>query len=94
MPVVGVAATELPTVIENGRNGFVHTDKHRIVEVMRQLIDEPELARQWGDEARRTAMARFNMERFVSDWLEVLARVTGTQAPRTVSSVQPVPASG
>src|SRR5690606_5391239 len=59
MPVVGVAATELPTVIENGRNGFVHTDQYRIVDVMRQLIDEPGLARQWGDEARRTAMTRF-----------------------------------
>lgn len=77
MPVVGVAATELPTVIDNGRNGFVHTDKRRIVDVMRQLIAEPALARQWGDEARRTAMARFNMDRFVRDWLEVLQQVTG-----------------
>ncbi len=38
---------------------------------------EPALARQWGDEACRTAMARFNMERFVRDWLEVLQRVAG-----------------
>src|SRR5690606_6580615 len=87
MPVVGVAATELPTVIENGKNGFVHTDKHRIVDVMRQLIDEPALARRWGEQARRTAMARFNMERFVNDWLEVLARVTETRAPHTLSRV-------
>lgn len=77
MPVVGVAATELPTVIVNGVNGFVHTDKHQIVDVMRQLIDEPELARQWGEAGRQTAMKRFAMERFVCDWLELIDEVTG-----------------
>lgn len=75
MPVVGVAATELPTVIINGVNGFVHTDKHRLVDVMRQLIAEPELARRWGGAARRTARERFGMDRFIKDWLTVINEV-------------------
>lgn len=87
MPVVGVAATELPTVIENGKNGFVHTDKHKIVDVMRQLIDEPELARQWGAQARQTAQERFNMKRFTGDWLAVLAKVTETLPEASLGAV-------
>lgn len=76
MPVVGIAATELPTVINNGVNGFVHTDKRLLVDVMRQLIAEPELARQWGAAGQETARKRFAMERFVNDWLNVLNEVT------------------
>jgi hypothetical protein len=75
MPVVGVAATELPTVIVNGVNGFVHTDKERIVDVMRLLIADPALARRWGSAGRKTAQERFGMKRFVADWLAVIDEV-------------------
>lgn len=85
IPVVGVAATELPTVITNGVNGFVHTDKYQLIDVMRQLIDEPELARQWGAAGRETATRRFAMSRFIEDWLTVLADVTETTAAREVA---------
>jgi hypothetical protein len=76
MPVVGVAATELPTVISNGVNGYVDTRIERIAQVMRQLIAEPELAHAWGAAARRTAAQRFSLQRYVRDWLEVLATLT------------------
>lgn len=79
VPVVGVAATELPTVIVNGENGFVHTDKALLVDVMRQLLDEPELARRWGEAGRQTALRRFNMERYVRDWMTVIDDVTGSR---------------
>jgi glycosyltransferase involved in cell wall biosynthesis len=81
MPVVGVAATELPTVIINGENGFVHTDKALLVDVMRQLIDEPELARQWGEAGRQTAIKRFGMDRFITDWLAVIDEVMESKHP-------------
>ncbi len=77
VPVVGVAATELPTVILNGVNGFVHTDKRVLADTMRQLIEEPELARQWGEAGRRTALERFGMGRFVADWNRVLDELVG-----------------
>src|SRR5699024_8434700 len=63
MPIVGLAATELPTIITNGINGYVHTDKRKLLDVMQQLLDEPELARQWGMAARATALQRFSMNR-------------------------------
>jgi len=79
MPVVGVAATELPTVIVNGVNGFVHTDKALLVDIMRQLIAEPDLGRRWGEAGRQTAIERFGMDRFIKDWLAVIDEVTGNK---------------
>jgi glycosyltransferase involved in cell wall biosynthesis len=75
LPIIGLATTEMPTVIRNGVNGWLDTRPERLVGVMRQLIAEPELARQWGDEARRTAEERFNIGRFIDDWMRLLAGV-------------------
>ena len=75
LPVVGLATTELVTVIENGRNGFTDTRLEPLVDVMRTLIAEPGLARELGQAARRTAEERFAIERFIADWNDVLAQV-------------------
>ncbi|MVT08496.1 glycosyltransferase [Chitinophaga tropicalis] len=68
MPVVGLATTELVTVIENGRNGFIHTDINYLIKKMKLLLNEPELAAKMGEQARSTAMRRFNIERFTAEW--------------------------
>jgi hypothetical protein len=77
LPVVALATTEMPSVIANGYNGFTDTRIDRLVQTMRQLIDEPDLAAQWGRAARRTALDRFSIERFATDWDRLLAQVTG-----------------
>jgi Glycosyl transferases group 1 len=41
MPVVGLATTELPTVIRNGENGFIATDERSLIDAMQALIDDP-----------------------------------------------------
>jgi len=75
LPIVGLATTELVTVIRNGENGFVDTRLEPLVDAMQRLLAEPELARELGAAARRTAEERFGIERFVSDWLDALASV-------------------
>jgi hypothetical protein len=78
MPIVGLATTELVTVIENGVHGFIDTDVRRLREPMRQLLAEPVLARRLGENARRRALERFGIERFARDWEETFAqRVKG-----------------
>ena len=77
LPVVGLATTELVTVIRDGENGFVDTRVERLVEAMKRLLRDPAEARRLGAAGQRTALERFNIERFVSDWLEVLRRVAG-----------------
>lgn len=75
LPVVGLATTELVTVIDSGRNGYVDTRTERLVGVMRELLRDRALAAAWGEAGRRTALERFGIERFVDDWLQVIARV-------------------
>ncbi len=68
MPVVGLATTEMATAIENGRSGYVDTDLRRLVVHMQRLLDDPAEARMLGDGARRRAMERFHIDRFIHDW--------------------------
>jgi len=87
VPVIGIAATELNQVIQNGVNGYVDTRRATLLEVARQLLDDPGLARQWGEGARRTARERFNIGRFAADWERLLfgltARPGASAAPRS-----------
>ena len=76
LPVVGLATTELATVIRNGENGFVDTRLDRLAEAMKHLLAHPEEARRLGEAARRTAVERFGIERFVRDWMDAFALVT------------------
>jgi Glycosyl transferases group 1 len=75
VPVVGMATTELVTVIENGRNGYIDTREDRLVQAMRMLLDDAALAAEWGSAGRALANERFGIDRFVRDWLDVFAEV-------------------
>jgi hypothetical protein len=77
VPVVGLATTELVTVIDSGRNGYVDTRIDRLVEAMRMLLRDHALAAEWGAAGQRDARERFGIERFVDDWLDAFASVAG-----------------
>jgi glycosyltransferase involved in cell wall biosynthesis len=64
-------------VIVNGVNGWLETRPEKLVEPMRELIRNPDLARRWGQAARRTAEERFGIARFVADWDRVLRHAAG-----------------
>lgn len=76
MPVVALATTELPTVIEDGVHGFVSNDMGYLIEKMQFLLDNPAEAQRLGNNARALARQRFGTERFVRDWNAIFARVT------------------
>lgn len=76
LPLVGLATTELATVIRNGENGFIDTSPERLIEHMRRLTTSPPEAAELGAAARREALWRFNIERFVADWQKVFRDVT------------------
>jgi glycosyltransferase involved in cell wall biosynthesis len=77
MPIVGLATTEMATVVENGVSGFVDTRTETLIERMQLLRQDAALARQLGDGARKRAQERFNIDRFKRDWDAVLRQVTG-----------------
>jgi glycosyltransferase involved in cell wall biosynthesis len=68
LPIVGLATTELVTVVRNGEMGFVDTSLERLVPRMRELVANPSEARRLGAAARKYARERFGIGRFVSDW--------------------------
>lgn len=68
MPIVGLATTELATVVRHGINGYLDTDPRRLVAPMRRLLDSPALAARLGRKARQMARRRFSLRRFVREW--------------------------
>lgn len=77
LPVVGLATTELSTVVRNGVEGWLATDPDELVPVMQRLLQEPALAQAWGRAARRRARERFGIGRFAADWDRVLRTAVG-----------------
>jgi glycosyltransferase involved in cell wall biosynthesis len=93
LPVVGLATTELSTVIENGVSGFLDTDPARLTDAMRELLVNRALARNLGRAARRRALERFGIRRFARDWEQTFASVTGrslTQGAQVTATAEGV----
>jgi glycosyltransferase involved in cell wall biosynthesis len=89
MPIVGLATTEMATVIENGVSGYVDTSPGRVIDFAAYLLSDPSEARRLGEGARRRALQRFGINRFVSDWEAAFRLVTagaGTRAPAVAAS--------
>lgn len=78
LPIVGLATTELSTVIRDGESGYLSTDPNSLIEKMLRLLEEPRHALELGLAARRTALERFNIHRFIKDWNSALREVTSS----------------
>lgn len=68
LPVIGLATTEMSTVVENGVSGYVDTDVENLLARMHQLLNDPALGHQLSEGARERARSRFNIQRFTHDW--------------------------
>ena len=75
LPIVGLATTEMATAIRNGESGFVDTDPARLIDAMQALLRDPAEARRLGEGARRHALERFGIGRFIDDWNDAFAHV-------------------
>jgi glycosyltransferase involved in cell wall biosynthesis len=61
----------------------VSTDVGRLAGALRALVADPERCRSMGAAARRAALARYGLERFLADWEVVLAdAAAGAGRPR------------
>lgn len=80
IPVVGLATTELVTVIQNGVSGYVHTDINYLADKMNALLNDKQLAEKLGKEGQKIVKERFNITRFTKDWEETFQRVISARA--------------
>jgi glycosyltransferase involved in cell wall biosynthesis len=76
VPVVASDVGGLPEIIRHGENGLlVENTPQAIAAAVRQLLDNPALARRLGDAARRTVMERFTVDHMVRRTMEVYREV-------------------
>jgi hypothetical protein len=79
MPVVTLRHRVSPIV--DGWNGFVVDDAETMAARAKLLLADRELARRLGQNARRTIVERYGIDRFVAGWNEVLTTaVSGARA--------------
>ena len=76
-PVVSTENCMIPEIIEHGVSGFMSNDPEELKRYCQKLLDDPELARKMGEAARKTIEESFNLDRFVSDWNNLLYDTIG-----------------
>ena len=74
MPVVALATTEVPEAVPP-EAGVVSTRMDVLKRALRLFVNDPEEARAAGKAARAPALSRYTLDRFLSDWDEVLMEV-------------------
>ena len=66
-------------MIQDGVNGYISTDPDVLVDRMKALIADPELAHALGQRARETARQRFGLARFRAEWDGALRAVVALE---------------
>jgi len=75
LPVVALATTEVPSVVPAAA-GTVSNDPVRLQRAVQRLLADPELAAAAGCAARAAVHDRFALDRFLSDWDQLLEEIT------------------
>lgn len=77
MPVIALATTEMPTVIENRRSGIIDTDPDRLIDGAAELLRDHAFAARLGEAGRAIARERFSLARFTGAWNRTFHEVVG-----------------
>lgn len=84
LPVVGLATTELVSVIRNNISGYISLNTDDLLNYMKILLDQPELAKNLGKASQKTANERFSISRFTKDWESVFQAVIQRKETDTI----------
>ncbi|MFY7065930.1 glycosyltransferase [Nocardiopsis changdeensis] len=76
LPVVALGATEAYEAVPAGA-GAVSTDPRFLAEAARSFVEDPGLAERVGAQARRAALRRYGLTRFLDEWDRLIEEVTG-----------------
>lgn len=79
VPIVTTATCMMPDIIQNGTNGFITNDPKELRQSLIAILQNPELGREMGEKGRQTVIDMFGLDRFVSEWNEVLIGAAGMQ---------------
>tara|TARA_Y100000389_G_scaffold116917_1_gene114123 strand:- start:3976 stop:4995 length:1020 start_codon:yes stop_codon:yes gene_type:complete len=70
--IVSTANCMIPEIIENGKNGLISNDPQELRGFLELLIKDENLAKELGGNARKTIVEKYNLERFVDSWNNLL----------------------
>lgn len=70
-PAVSTAKQQIPSIIMNGKNGFISNDIGELIESCRFLINNKESAREMGEAGRKTIIEKFGMPAFIANWNKI-----------------------
>lgn len=76
MPVIALSTTETPEALPPSV-ALVTNRLDRIESEARRLLADPDRAREQGEKARRHALERFGLDRFLDDWDRRLEAIVG-----------------
>lgn len=68
IPIVALATTEYVTVLKNNVSGIIDTNVDYLIKKMKELLNNKDFATSVGNEGKKIAGQRFNIERFTSEW--------------------------
>ena len=86
MPVVSLATTEMPSVLEDGRSGVIGTDPEHLIEGAEALLRDRDLAARLGAAGQAVARERFSIDRFAAHWDRAFRDVTGRGTEREAAA--------
>jgi len=75
--VVSTATCMMPDIIKHGHNGllFPANKPEKGLELIKQLMEDEDMAEELGKNARKTMEAHFDISRFIDDWNSVFEKV-------------------
>ena len=70
--VVTTATCMIPEIIENGVNGFISNDPEELKQYLVDLLNDEDLAKEIGSNARKTITEKHSTSKFVDSWNRTL----------------------
>jgi len=66
--VVSTATCMIPEIITNGENGYISNDEEELKSYLKLIIENDDLRKRLGDNARRTILEKFSEQDFINNW--------------------------
>lgn len=76
LPVVSTAHQEVPKIFTHGKDAFLSNDPKDLIKYCKVLIEDTDLARKMGEEARKTVMTKFGIDAFIQNWNNLFNEVS------------------
>lgn len=75
--IVTTATCMIPEIIKDGVNGYISNDENQLQSSIQNLLHNPGLAKELGENARQTILEKFNEDSFVGNWNNIFNKAYG-----------------